>query len=97
MYTPDYVPSACFWHILCYGFVLRVVFVAVQRSQFYAFPCTQAEWYTALTGNSVAGIMKLPNNVFHLLVGLNPDQYASETMGQINDPKVLQGGAAPII
>ncbi len=51
----------------------------------------------ALTGDSVAGLMKLPNNVFHLLVGLNADQYASEMTGQISDREVLRGGGAPTI
>lgn len=51
----------------------------------------------ALTGDSVAGVMKLPNNVLHLLVGLNADQYASELQGQISDREVLRGGSAPTI
>jgi PTS system glucose-specific IIC component len=51
----------------------------------------------ALTGDSVAGLMKLPNNVFHLLVGLNADQYASEMTGQISDREVLRGGPAATI
>ncbi|MFO1429099.1 MAG: PTS glucose transporter subunit IIBC [Candidatus Competibacteraceae bacterium] len=32
------------------------------------------------------GIMKLPNHVLHLLVGLNADQYAAEMQGQLATP-----------
>ncbi|HRV94506.1 MAG TPA: glucose-specific PTS transporter subunit IIBC [Anaerolineae bacterium] len=37
----------------------------------------------ALTAAGVHGIMRLPNQVLHLLVGLNADQYAAEMKGQL--------------
>ncbi|HEX6289596.1 MAG TPA: glucose-specific PTS transporter subunit IIBC [Herpetosiphonaceae bacterium] len=37
----------------------------------------------ALRPSGVTGIMKLPNHVVHLLVGLNADQYAAELQAQL--------------
>ena len=33
---------------------------------------------SALTAAGVQGILRLPDNVLHLIVGLNADQYAAE-------------------
>ncbi len=37
----------------------------------------------ALRAAGVEGVMKLPNRIVHLLVGLNADQYAAEMQGQL--------------
>jgi PTS system glucose-specific IIC component len=39
-----------------------------------------------LTTAGVDAIVKLPNNIIHLLVGLNADQYAAEMRGQLALP-----------
>ena len=39
-----------------------------------------------LTSAGVDAIVKLPNNIIHLLVGLNADQYAAEMRGQLALP-----------
>ena len=38
---------------------------------------------TALKTEGVAAVVKLPNNVCHLLAGLNADQYAAEMRAQL--------------
>ena len=38
---------------------------------------------SALKTEGVAAVVKLPNNVCHLLSGLNPDQYAAEMRAQL--------------
>ncbi len=38
---------------------------------------------TALQSAGVQGVMRLNNGIFHLLVGLNADQYAAEMQGQL--------------
>jgi PTS system glucose-specific IIC component len=41
---------------------------------------------TRLTKGGVEAIVKLPDNIVHLLVGLNADQYAAEMRGQLALP-----------
>lgn len=37
----------------------------------------------ALTAEGISAVVKLPNHTFHLLAGLNADQYAAEMRGQL--------------
>ena len=37
----------------------------------------------ALKAEGIGAVVKLPNNVCHLLAGLNADQYAAEMRGQL--------------
>jgi PTS system glucose-specific IIC component len=39
-----------------------------------------------LTKTAIDAVVRLPNNIVHLLVGLNADQYAAEMRGQLALP-----------
>jgi len=45
-------------------------------------PLSGVVW-AALKTEGVAAVVKLPNNVCHLLAGLNTDQYAAEMRAQL--------------